>query len=70
MWGFLKQKLHKPYGQAEQNVLERKNKFAHNLIAYIVEKLSFIILSFVKARYSELNLNPFLDYKCLRYVMH
>lgn len=67
---FLKQKLHKTYGLGEENVLDRKNKFAHNLNAHIVETISFIILSFVKASYSELILNPFLGYKYLSYVMH
>lgn len=34
------------------NVLDRKNKFAHNLNAPIVETISFITLDFVKASYS------------------
>lgn len=34
------------------NVLDRKNKFAHNLSAPIVETMSFITLDFVKVSYS------------------
>jgi len=48
---------------AKENVLDRKNKFPHDMNAHIVEIISFAILSFVKASYSELILNPFLDYK-------